>query len=70
MAQTSLQNNDLKNAEQYINAAAFITKRSPRYFYYKSILNTQKGNIETAQTDIERAAALAVEKGKVPHEQI
>lgn len=70
LAQNSLQNNDLKNAEQYINAAAFITKRSPRYFYYKSILNTKKGNIETAQTDIERAAALAVEKGKVPHEQI
>lgn len=71
LASKALENdNDIKSAEQYINVAAFITKKSPRYFYYKSLLNTKKGNIETAKSDIERAEVLAVEKGKVQNEQI
>ena len=63
LAETALTTKDTVSAEKYINTAAFITKNSPRYFYYKSILNTEKGSLETAQKDINRAKQLTtVEK--------
>ncbi len=70
MAQDALKLKDIESVEKYVNTAAFITKRNPRYFYYKSLLNTEKGNLETAQKDIERAKELAIEKGKITNEQI
>ena len=49
---------DTASAEEYVNTAAFITKNSPRYFYFKSILNTKKKDEQTAYKDILRAKEL------------
>ena len=69
MSRDALDLNDTKAAEEYINTAAFITKNSPRYFYYKSLLNTANKNYDTALSDINRAKQIMTEK-KAGHEQI
>ena len=58
LTQKALDLSDTESAEEYINTAAFITKNSARYFYYKSLLNTEKKDYETAEKDIQRAAEL------------
>lgn len=70
LAGSALSTKDTESAEKYINTAAFITKKSPRYFYYKSILNLEKENLETAQNDINRAKLLTNEKGKATYDEI
>lgn len=70
MARDAMDLNDTKSAEEYINTAAYITKNSPRYFYYKSLLNTANKNYDTALTDINRAKQIITEQGGVEHEQI
>ncbi|MCR5262189.1 MAG: tetratricopeptide repeat protein [Candidatus Gastranaerophilales bacterium] len=62
LAEQALSANDLVSAEEYINASAYITKNDPRYFYYKSLLNTQKKDYNTAFSDIVRAKTLYKEK--------
>lgn len=69
MSRDALDLNDTKSAEEYINTAAYITKKSPRYFYYKSLLNTANKNYDTALSDINRAKQIITEK-KAGHEQI
>ncbi len=68
MSRDALDLNDTKSAEEYINAAAYITKKSPRYFYYKSLLNTANKNYGTALSDINRAKQIINERGE--NEQI
>lgn len=58
LAGEALEHRDTVSAEEYINTAAFITKNSARYFYYKSILNKEKKEYETAEKDIARAKEL------------
>lgn len=70
LAESALNTNDTDSAEAYINTAAFITKDSPRYFYYKSILNLQKGQIKTAEEDIHQAKILTIKKEQQLHEEI
>ena len=70
MARDALDLNDTKSAEEYINTAAYITKNSPRYFYYKSLLNTSNKNYDTALTDINRAKQIIEEKSRAEYEQI
>jgi tetratricopeptide (TPR) repeat protein len=62
MARDAINLKDISSAEKYINAAAFITKKSPRYFYFKSILNTEKKSYEDAEIDINRAKELLKEQ--------
>lgn len=68
MSGDALNLSDTKSAEEYINTAAYITKNSPRYFYYKSLLNTANKNYDTALTDINRAKKIIDERGE--NEQI
>lgn len=68
MARDAIELNDAKSAEEYINTAAFITKKSPRYFYYKSLLNTMNKQYNTALIDINRAKQLIEEQNE--NEQI
>ncbi|MGN0014117.1 MAG: tetratricopeptide repeat protein [Candidatus Gastranaerophilaceae bacterium] len=70
LAESALNTNDTDSAEAYINIAAFITKNSPRYFYYKSILNLQKGELTTAESDIQHAKNLTNQKEKTLYEEI
>lgn len=63
MSRDALDLSDTKSAEEYINTAAYITKNSPRYFYYKSLLNTANKNYGTALTDINRAKEIINERG-------
>lgn len=70
MARDALDLNDTKSAEEYINTAAFITKKSSRYFYYKSLLNTINKQYDTALTDINRAKQLIREQSGAENEQI
>ena len=68
LAGDALSLNDTTSASEYINTAAFITKNSARYFYYKSILNTEKKDFDTAERDITRAKQLYIEQ-KQNHNQ-
>lgn len=61
MARDAMEMNDINSAEEYINTAAFITKKDARYFYYKSLLNASKRDFKTAKTDILRAKELVEE---------
>lgn len=70
LAQQALYSNDIVSAEEYINTAAYITKKDARYFYYKSILNTEKKDYKTAQTDINRAGQIVKERNGVKNGQI
>ena len=62
LAQQALSTKDLTSAEEYINAAAYITQKDARYFYYKSILNTEKKEYKSALKDINRAETIVKEK--------
>ena len=70
LAQDALELKDLTSAEEYINTAAFITKNDARYFYYKSILNTEKRDYKTANEDIKRAKEIILNKKEVFNEQL
>lgn len=70
MARDALDLNDTKSAEEYINTAAYITKNSPRYFYYKSLLDTANKNYDEALTDINRAKQIIIEQDGEGNEQI
>lgn len=70
LAESALKTNDTDSAEAYINTAAFISKDSPRYFYYKSILNLQKGQLTAAENDINQAKLLTKKKETPLYEKI
>ncbi len=69
MVKLALNNKEAGLAERYINIAAFI-EESPGYFYYKSKLSLIKGNIETAEKEIELAEQSIKEKGKTDYDEI
>ena len=70
LAEQALILKDITSAEENINAAAFITKKCARYFYFKSILNTNKQDYDTAQKDINRAEEILKERKQDKYEQI
>ncbi len=70
MARDAMDMNDYKSAEEYINTAAFITKNSSRYFYFKSLLNLENKNYNTSLTDINRAKQIIKEQDRKKYEQI
>lgn len=70
MARDAMDLKDFKSAEEYINTAAFITKNSSRYFYFKSLLNFENKNYNTSLTDINRAKQIIKEQNRLKYEQI
>ena len=48
LAQFEYTSDNISGAEKYVNTAAFLTKNNPRYFYYKSLVNSSKNDIQTA----------------------
>lgn len=61
---------NLKMAEEYVNTAAFVTTDNPRYFYYKSLVNSSKNDITTALEDIKHSKEFAKQKGYGSYEKL
>ena len=70
LAQIAYDGDKLDEFEQYVNTAAFLTKNNPRYFYYKSLVNSSKNDIQTALADIKQAKKLSVKKEYEINEQL
>lgn len=52
LAENALSLKDIYSAEDYINIAAYVSKNNPRYFYYKSLINTKKKDYDSAEADL------------------
>ena len=70
LAEYEYNRDNIKMAEEYVNTAAFITKNNPRYFYYKSLVNSSKNDIKTALEDIKHAKAFINQEGYKTYEQL
>ena len=70
LAQIEYDANNVPQAERYVNTAAFLTKNNPRYFYYKSLVNSSNNNIQIALQDIKQAKILSQKKEYEINEQL
>lgn len=70
LAQYEYNRDNLQMSEQYVNTAAFLTKNNPRYFYYKSLVNSSKNDIKTALEDLKHAKEFAKQKEYDINEQL
>lgn len=70
LAQIAYNNDRIEEMERYVNTTAFLTKNNPRYFYYKSLVNSSKNDIQTALADIKQAKKLSEKKEYDINEQL